>query len=53
MEIEYLLFNEMERFYMALVNNTAHRQGHPLEVFYLETNLRIDKKKSFCQLQDL
>lgn len=39
-------------FYMALTNDTVCLQGHPLQIFHLETILRINKSKGFYQLQD-
>lgn len=38
MEIEHLLFYEMDRFYMALISNTVCLQGHPLQIFLSGNN---------------
>lgn len=38
MEIEQLLFYEMDRFYMAVINNTICLQGHPLQILLSGSN---------------
>lgn len=37
----------MDKFYMALISITVCLQGSPLQIFHVETILRINKSKVF------